>query len=268
MKFTPGEMRVKFPGDTYSHKPAGAGIVPAAAAMYSRIFAGPLAWLCHKAAKGKCDDYAWVWASDWLTDILEDYCPLEACGLDYFRKLDGPCVVVANHMSTLETFVLPGMLRPSRPVTFVVKKSLVEMPFFGPVMRSRDPLVVGRKSPREDLATVINGGRERLEKDISIVVFPQSTRSLEFDIRHFNTIGVKLAQRAGVPVVPLALKTDAWGQGKIIRDFGRIRRGMPVRFRFGAPIEIQGNGKSEHAAICDFISSTLADWQAQDGVNK
>ena len=82
MKFTPGEMRVKFPGDTYSHKPAGAGMVPAAAAMYSRIFAGPLAWLCHKAAKGKCDDYAWVWASDWLTDILEDYCPLEACGLD------------------------------------------------------------------------------------------------------------------------------------------------------------------------------------------
>ncbi len=43
---------------------------------------------------------------------------------------------------------------------------------------------------------------------------------------------------------------------------------MPVRFRFGAPIEIQGSSKSEHAAICDFISSTLADWQAQDGVNK
>lgn len=268
MKFTPGEMRVKFPGDTYGHKPAGSGMAPATAAMYIRLFAGPVAWLCRKAAKGKCDDYAWVWASDWLTDILEDYCPLEVEGLDYFRKLDEPCVVVANHMSTLETFVLPGMLRPSRPVTFVVKESLVELPFFGAVMRSRDPVVVGRKSPREDLTTVLNDGRERLEKGISIVVFPQSTRSLEFDIHHFNTIGVKLAQRAGVPVVPLALKTDAWGQGKKIKDFGKIKRGMPVRFKFGAPIKIQGNGKSEHAAICEFISSTLADWQAQDGVNK
>ncbi len=46
---------------------------------------------------------------------------------------------------------------------------------------------------------MINGGREMLEKDISIVVFPQSTRSLEFDIRHFNTIGSNWPQRAGVP---------------------------------------------------------------------
>lgn len=269
MTFKPGEMRVKFPGDCYHGKPRDrAALLPATAAFYARIFAGPFTWLCRRAAKGLCDDYAWVWASDKVSDLVEDYCPLEVEGLDHFRGLDGPCVIIANHMSTLETFVLPGMLRPIRPLTFVVKHSLVDMPMFGPVMKSRDPIIVGRKNPRDDLATVLNGGKERLSRGISIVVFPQSTRSINFDERHFNTIGIKLARNAGVPVLPLVLKTDAWGQGKMVKDLGKIARGMPVRFKFGAPLEIKGNGKEEHAAICGFIGSTLADWQARDGVNK
>jgi 1-acyl-sn-glycerol-3-phosphate acyltransferase len=40
-------------------------------------------------------------------------------------------------MSTLETFVLPYLIAPHRPMTFVVKKSLVEYPVFKHVMRAR-----------------------------------------------------------------------------------------------------------------------------------
>ena len=101
--------------------------------------------------------------------------------------------------------MLPGIIRPHRAVTFVMKKSLVTLPFFGAVMRSRDPIVVGRTNPREDLTAVLEGGVERLKKGISIIVFPQSTRTPDFDPQHFNTIGVKLARKAGVPVVPAFL---------------------------------------------------------------
>jgi 1-acyl-sn-glycerol-3-phosphate acyltransferase len=174
--------------------------------------------------------------------------------------LESPCVIVANHMSTLETFVLPGLVVPYRPLTFIVKKSLVDMPFFGPIMRSRDPIVVGRSNPRDDLKAVLGGGVDRLSNGISIAVFPQTTRTTQFDPDSFNSIGVKLAKRAGVPIVPLALRTDAWGTGRLVRDFGPFRPDLPVRFAFGDPMEVIGNGRAQHKATVGFISENLNRW--------
>ena len=56
---------------------------------------------------------------------------------------------------------------------------------------------------------VLEGGKQRLQKGISIIVFPQTTRTVRFEPENFNSIGVKLAQRAKVPIIPLALRTDA-----------------------------------------------------------
>lgn len=236
--------------------------------FYFKLLTGPLQWLCRRASRGTCDDAAWAHGSVWVADILEKSGgTIEVEGLKAFTGKDGPYVIIANHMSTLETFLLPGIIRPLLPVTFVVKKSLTTMPFFGPIMRSRDPVAVGRKNPREDLEQVLTGGAERLSRGISIVVFPQSTRSINFERDHFNTIGVKLARRARAKVVPLALKTDAWGQGRKIKELGKIRPDLPARFRFGEPLEIVGNGKKEHEAICNFIETTLKAWQAGDGIN-
>lgn len=236
--------------------------------FYSSLLAGPVFWLCRRAAKGLCDDSAWVHASLCVTELIERVgCPVSIEGMENISATRGPCVFVANHMSTLETFMLPGIIRPHRAVTFVMKKSLVTLPFFGAVMRSRDPIVVGRTNPREDLTAVLEGGVERLKKGISIIVFPQSTRTPDFDPQHFNTIGVKLARKAGVPVVPLALKTDAWGTGKKLKELGPIKSGLPVRYKFAAPMDIHGNGREEQAFICDFIGSQLARWRKEDGVN-
>lgn len=237
-------------------------------AFYHLLFWGPVTWLAIRGAKGKCDDAAWVYGSAWVGDILEKLGGrIDIQGQDNFRT-GGPYVFIANHMSTLETFLLPGILRPCGPVTFVVKKSLTTMPFFGPIMRSRDPIAIGRKNPREDLANVLKGGVERLKKGISIVVFPQSTRSIRFDKKIFNSIGIKLAKAADVPFIPLALKTHAWGQGKKIKEAGRIRPDLPVRFCFGKPVKVTGPGKNEHQQACDFIEETLSRWQAQDGINE
>jgi 1-acyl-sn-glycerol-3-phosphate acyltransferase len=184
----------------------------------------------------------------------------EIDGIDNFRTLDGPCVFIGNHMSTLETFVLPSLIVPFKKVTFVVKQSLVEYPVFKHIMRARDPITVGRTNPREDLKAVLEGGEERLKKGISLVIFPQTTRSEVFDPDHFNTIGVKLARRAGLPVVPIALQTDAWGNGKYLKDFGRIDPSRTVRFSFGEPMTIEGRGDEEHQKIIEFITGKLKEW--------
>ena len=179
---------------------------------------------------------------------------------EVLNHLEGPCVIVANHMSTLETFVLPGLVIPFCPMTFVVKKSLTEIPIFGPIMRSCDPIVVGRSNPREDLKAVLEGGVDRISRGFTIAVFPQTTRTVHFAPESFSSIGVKLAKRAGVPVVPLALRSDAWGTGRMVREFGRFRPALPVRFAFGEAMEVNGTGRAEHGATVSFINENLNRW--------
>ena len=204
----------------------------------------------------------------WALSSLEVFRLLESVGvrfeidnLDVPYSVSRPCVYVGNHMSTLETLVLPCLLQPACNTTFIVKESLTRFPVFGHVIRSRDPITVGREDPREDLKAVLEGGQKRLESGTSVIVFPQTTRSSTFDPAQFNTIGVKLARRANAPIVPIALKTDAWEKGSIVKDFGPIRPDREVHISFGEPIEVSGSGREEHEQIVRFIQGKLEEWE-------
>jgi 1-acyl-sn-glycerol-3-phosphate acyltransferase len=215
----------------------------------------------HKAKRGRYKDPEWNKNSiDSLYALERAGCIIEVDGNENFRDLPTACVFIGNHMSTLETFVLPTLIVPFKKVTFVVKQSLVDYPVFKHIMRARDPITVGRTNPREDLKAVLEGGEAKLKAGTSLVIFPQTTRQAEFDPSQFNTIGVKLAKRAGVPVVPVALLTDAWGNGKLVKDFGRINPSKKVHFSFGKPMMIQNRGDEEHQKIIEFISGKLKEW--------
>jgi 1-acyl-sn-glycerol-3-phosphate acyltransferase len=214
-----------------------------------------------RAKRGRYDTAAWAASSrDALRALERVGVKFEITGVDHVRKLETPGVFIGNHMSTLETFILPGIIAPFRDTTFVVKQSLVEYPVFKHVMRSRDPVTVTRTNPREDLRAVLEGGEQRLKAGISIVVFPQTTRSPVFDPTDFNSIGVKLAKKAGAPIIPIALKTDAWGNGRYLKDFGRIRPSSKVHFAFGEPRWVRDRGREEHEEIVRFISAKLTEW--------
>jgi 1-acyl-sn-glycerol-3-phosphate acyltransferase len=187
----------------------------------------------------------------------------EITGIEHIAKLDTPFVVIANHTSLLETVAFPSIVRPLRRVTFVVKQSLLEYPVFKHILRTRDPIAVSRTNPRHDLKVVLKEGTERLSRGIPIIIFPQTTRTLEFDPSRFSTLGIKLARRADVPVVPMALLTDAWSNGRILKDFGRIYPSKDVHFAFGEPLWIQDRGVEEHQAVIDFITSKLQVWRAE-----
>jgi 1-acyl-sn-glycerol-3-phosphate acyltransferase len=244
--------------------------------IFSRLFLSPkftfylqVFWIIWKngrrALKGLYPAEKWAESSCDIVRALENIgVIIDITGMDNMRKVNGPAVFIANHMSTLETLVLPCIIQPVKPVTFVVKRSLIDMPVFGPVMRSRDPILVGRTNPREDLKAVLEGGTKKLHSGQSIIIFPQSTRSYTFRPDEFNTLGIKLALKANVPVVPIALKTDAWGIGKIMKEFGPIDTGKKVHFAIGEPMTIQNRGVGEHQKIIDFISEKLEQWQEKD----
>ena len=200
----------------------------------------------------------------WIQSSIDTVKALEAVGgrfeinnLDVIRQMKSPCVFVSNHMSVLETFVLPCLIQPHLDVTFVIKESLLSFPFFKHVMRSRNPITVGRDNPREDLKTVLNQGQGRINANISVIIFPQTTRSVNFDPKRFNSLGVKLAKRCKVPIIPVALKTDAWGTGSTFKDFGKISPQKTVHITFGDPLTVANSGKEEHRFVVDFIGRRI-----------
>lgn len=218
----------------------------------------------YKAKRGQYDDAAWNHSSFEVLRALESVgVRFEISGIDHIKRLERPCVVIANHMSVLETTIIPGAILPFRKVTFIVKNSLLHYPVFKHIMRACNPIAVNRTNPRQDLKTVMEKGLSLLNKGVSIIVFPQTTRSRSFDPKKFNTLGVKLAQRAKVPVVPLALITDAWGNGKHIKEFGKIDPSKKVFFAFGRPLWIEDRGTEAHRTIIHFIEKKLQKWRSQ-----
>lgn len=206
----------------------------------------------------------------WTRSSFEIFSNLEKCGahfdirgLDQIRALKGPAVFVSNHMGTLETTVFPALICPIRPVTYVVKETLTRGSIWGPIMRARDPITVSRKDPRKDLEAVLSGGTDRLSRGISIIIFPQGTRTDVFDRSKFNSLGVKLASKAQVPLVPVAIKTDFWGNSPLFHGFGPVRKDRVVHIEFGSPLVVQGRGKAEHEACVDFIEAHLIQWGAR-----
>lgn len=214
------------------------------------------------ARRGNYSEEDWGQSSVEVLQLLEKVGVIvDLVGGRNIIESESPVVFIGNHLSMLETMVLPSFIVPHRPVTFVIKESLLEYPVFKHIMRSRNPVAVSRTNPRQDLKTVLTEGQERLARGVSIIIFPQTTRSV-FDPKQFSTIGVKLAKKAGVPIVPLALLTDAWENGKRLKDFGRINPSKKVHFAFGEPFEVQGKGSEEHQRIVDFVQEHLKRWQS------
>lgn len=226
-------------------------------------YAGVIFRTRNQAVKGIYDTKDWADSSIYIFRLIEKAGGVfRISGMENISRDPGPVVFIGNHMSTLETMVLPGIIAPHREVTFVVKESLVQHPLFGHVMRSRDPIVVGRTDARKDFETVMTKGMELLSRGTSVIIFPQSTRSVEFRPEEFNSLGVKLAKKAGVNVVPMAIKTDFWGQGKIIKELGPLDSSKHIYFRFGEPFAVKGSGKTENQQLIDFIVASLKEWNA------
>ncbi len=224
---------------------------------------------CYKAQKvAKNNQYTTL---RWVEDSLAILNSVESSGgricvegMESFIKTDKPCVFVANHMSTLETFLLPALIQPHKDLTFIVKSSLVNYPFFGSVMQARNPILLDRVNPREDFTKCMKEGVEILNKGNSLLIFPQGTRTKEFKDEDFNSLGAKVAKKANAYLVPIALKTDFWGIGNIIKDFGKVSTDKVVHFAFGEAMQIEGNGKEEHQICVDFIRNNIEKWKKEE----
>jgi 1-acyl-sn-glycerol-3-phosphate acyltransferase len=181
-------------------------------------------------------------------------------GFEQRAAYSGPVVYVANHMSTLETMVFPTTLLAFGKLSIVLKKSLTEIPLVGAAALHIGCIPVTRKNARDDLKTVLEVGAQRLAAGHSVLLFPQGTRQAVFDSKKFNSLGSKLAERAGVPVVPLAVKTDFLKTGRWIKDFGDVDPNKPIRFACGPVLPASFGARATHEQSVAFIEAKLKAW--------
>jgi len=175
--------------------------------------------------------------------------------------LGKPAVYVANHLSPLETYLLPGVLFCFGNISVVVKTALLKLPYLSDILRASRPIALERQEPKKDLLQVLEQGAALLREGRGILLFPEGTRRAEFDPRRFNTLGEKLSSRAGVPLVPLAVDTRFQALGKgAFRDFGSIRPCFTVRIECGEPVPPGLPAKERHAQCVSFIKERLLEW--------
>jgi 1-acyl-sn-glycerol-3-phosphate acyltransferase len=140
-----------------------------------------------------------------------------------------PYVFVSNHQSTIDIPVLfVGIPWNTR---FVAKKALKYVPMLGWYMWAAKFIFVDRGNHREAVRSLDDAG-EQIRGGISIMVFPEGTRSGDLLVHPFKKGPFALAMKARVPVVPVAIE----GSGKLMpKNSWSITPG-PIRVKVGRPI--------------------------------
>lgn len=138
-------------------------------------------------------------------------------------------VVMAKHQSTWETLALQGLFRPQ---TWVLKRELMWIPFFGWALTLLRPIAINRKAGRSAARQVIEQGRARLAAGSWVVVFPEGTRMAPGQKGHYRLGGAVLACATGAKVVPVVHNA-----GEFWPKHGLRKRPGCIRMRIGQPIE-------------------------------
>lgn len=148
-----------------------------------------------------------------------------------------PSVVMSKHQSTWETMFLQYYFGP---VSTILKKELLRIPFFGWGLATLRPIAIDRKNPIQALKDVKNKGLERLRQGNNILVFPEGTRVPLGQVGNYARSGADIACSAGVPVVPVAHNAaECWPHKQFLKYPGTIT------IVIGAPIPSVGSNRKE-----------------------
>jgi 1-acyl-sn-glycerol-3-phosphate acyltransferase len=145
----------------------------------------------------------------------------------------GPRILVANHPSLLD---VTSIISRMPEVCCVVKGSLINSPLIGRLLRACGHVAAGDGSLMGGMG-VLEAVRERLDEGFAVLVFPEGTRSPLGGMRRFRRGAFEIAQRAGVPVVPLFLRCDPPALGKGTPVWRHPRRCPVLTVHVGASID-------------------------------
>jgi 1-acyl-sn-glycerol-3-phosphate acyltransferase len=167
---------------------------------------------------------------------------------------DGPAsFLLGNHQSALDIPILIAAMRGD--VRFMAKNSLFRFPIFGWVLSMYGYIPIDRKRTRVTLDR-LHRMYDRVERDpISLVAFPEGTRSRDGRLLPFRKGTMKICHRIGLPVVPFAIE----GSHRVTPRKRIHAKPGPVRLTFGERIGAATVAQMSSEALHDRIRGAIAD---------
>ena len=185
----------------------------------------------------------WGIANLWL---LRNFCRLqyEVEGMENLPER--PSIVMAKHQSTWETIALRALL-PFRH-TWVLKRELLWVPFFGWALALFRPIAIDRKSGRKAVRKLLTEGKRALEAGLSVVIFPEGTRVAPGLRKRYGIGGAMLAAHTGAPIVPIAHNAGVFWRRRDLKKYPGT-----IRVVIGKAMETAGLSPAE-------ISASVEQW--------
>jgi len=148
------------------------------------------------------------------------------------------CIVMAKHQSTWETIALRGIL-PSMQ-TWVLKRELLAIPFFGWALRAFEPIAIDRTAGSRAVKQLISQGIEALRKGRWVMIFPEGTRVAPGERKKYGVGGALLAEKSGYPIVPIVHNAGVFWKRRGLRKLSGT-----IQLIVGTPISTSGKKASQ-----------------------
>lgn len=214
-------------------------------------FSAPLSvvgWLLPQSVLGRIGR---LWASMNLAALGA------LCGLRY--RLSGvenlrhePCIVLCKHQSAWETIALRSLLSPTH--TWVLKRELLWVPFFGWGIAPYRPIAIDRSAGRRAIRQVLEQGSKSLSAGRTVVIFPEGTRVAPGQRRRYGLGGALLAEKSGFPVLPIAHNAGVFWRRRDLRKYPGV-----VDVVIGEPLAAEGLSAAEiNRRVEEWIEGTVA----------
>jgi len=182
------------------------------------------------------------WTSRWNAGVI--WAARVICGVRYeIRGLenlpDAPVIFLSKHQSAWETIYFLRMLN-GRPLSFVFKRELLYVPFFGWALGLLRMIPIDRGNPRRAFMQVVRRGQRQLDQGIGIVMFPEGTRTAVGTQGKYQLGGGYLAAASGAAVVPVAVNSgECWPKQ------GFLKRPGTITVSFGRAVPSAGRTAAE-----------------------
>jgi 1-acyl-sn-glycerol-3-phosphate acyltransferase len=168
-----------------------------------------------------------------------------------------PYVFMANHASSLDIWA--AFVAIPRRMRMIAKKQLARIPLFGWAMWAGRFIFIDRQNGVAARRSIDEAGR-RIQHGESVLIFPEGTRTRDGTLGAFKKGGFHLAVKAGVPIVPVALR----GTRALMPRGSLLLRSGTITVVIGEPIPTQGLSDEERATLNDRVRGVVGDLLAGD----
>ena len=163
---------------------------------------------------------------------------------------EGPVIFMGNHQSNFDILALTVAI--PRRFSWLAKEELFRVPFFGGAMRRAGYIPLDRSDGRQALRSIEEAAR-RIRDGVSVVVFPEGTRTQDGSLLPFKKGGFILASRAGVPVVPFTIS----GSREVNpRNRFELYPGA-IRVTFAGPIRPEGTNNEARERLMAQVRAAI-----------